>query len=75
MREMPYEEWCQRVCTCSPSALSVGIECAYCEQQDRDSDGTATAAANGDLPVPEDCQARAESIAHKPSPTEGFPHG
>jgi hypothetical protein len=29
----------------------------------RDSDGTATAAANGDLPVPQDCQARAESIA------------
>jgi hypothetical protein len=24
-----------------------------------DSDGTATAAANGDLPVPKDCQARA----------------
>jgi 5-methylcytosine-specific restriction endonuclease McrA len=29
----------------------------------RDSDGTATAAANGDLPVPQDCQARAEGIA------------
>lgn len=28
-----------------------------------DSDGTATAAANGDLPVPQDCQARAEGIA------------
>jgi hypothetical protein len=25
----------------------------------RDSDGTVTAAANGDLPVPKDCQARA----------------
>jgi hypothetical protein len=25
----------------------------------RDRDGTATAAANGDLPVPKDCQARA----------------
>lgn len=30
-----------------------------------DSDGTATAAANGDLPVPQDCQARAEGIAQK----------
>jgi hypothetical protein len=29
----------------------------------RDSDGTATAAANGDLPVPKDCQARPEGIA------------
>jgi hypothetical protein len=29
----------------------------------RDSDGTATAAANGDLPVPQDCQARPEGIA------------
>jgi hypothetical protein len=34
------------------------------ETVDRDSDGTATAAANGDLPVPQDCQARAEGIAH-----------
>src|SRR4051812_29043136 len=34
---------------------------------DCDSDGTATAAANGDLPVPKDCQARAESIAQNPS--------
>lgn len=31
----------------------------------RDSDGTAIAAANGDLPVPQDCQARAESIAQE----------
>jgi hypothetical protein len=30
---------------------------------DRDSDGTATAAANEDLPAPQDCQARAEGIA------------
>jgi hypothetical protein len=29
----------------------------------RDSDGTATAAACEDMPVPQDCQARAESIA------------
>jgi hypothetical protein len=29
----------------------------------RDSDCTATAAANGDLPVPQDCQARCEAIA------------
>jgi hypothetical protein len=35
-----------------------------------DSDGTATAAANGDLPVPQDCQARAESIA-QPHPKAG----
>jgi hypothetical protein len=28
-----------------------------------DRDGTAIAAANGDLPVPKDCQARAEGIA------------
>jgi hypothetical protein len=28
-----------------------------------DSDGTATAAANEDLPVPQDCQARAGGIA------------
>jgi hypothetical protein len=34
----------------------------------RDSDGTATAAANGDLPVHQDCQARAESIAQKDHP-------
>jgi hypothetical protein len=34
------------------------IEAAF-----RDSDGTATAAANEDLPVPQDCQARAEGIA------------
>jgi hypothetical protein len=35
----------------------------------RDSDGTATAAANGDLPVPQDCQARAEGIAPNPPET------
>lgn len=29
----------------------------------RDRDGTATAAANEDLPVPKDCQARPEGIA------------
>jgi hypothetical protein len=34
------------------------------EECSRDSDGTATAAANGDLPVPQDCQARAER--HRP---------
>jgi hypothetical protein len=33
----------------------------------RDSDGTATAAANGDLPVPKDCQAQAAGIAQPPS--------
>jgi hypothetical protein len=32
----------------------------------RDSDGTATAAINEDLSVPQDCQARAEGIAHNP---------
>ena len=37
----------------------------------RDSDGTATAAANGDLPVPQDCQARAQGIAQ---PTIGDNH-
>jgi hypothetical protein len=31
----------------------------------RDSDGTATAAACEDMPVPQDCPARAESIAQK----------
>jgi hypothetical protein len=36
----------------------------------RDSDGTATAAANGDLPVPKDCQARCEAIA-QPHPKAG----
>jgi hypothetical protein len=40
------------------------------EMDARDSDGTATAAANGDLPVPKDCQARAESIA-QPHPKAG----
>lgn len=38
----------------------------------RDSDGTAPAAACGDMPVPKDCQARAEGIAQdiarKPAP-------
>ena len=33
----------------------------------RDSDGTATAAACEDMPVPQDCQARAESIAQNKS--------
>jgi hypothetical protein len=31
----------------------------------RDSDGTATAAANGDLPVPQDCQARAGTASSR----------
>jgi hypothetical protein len=39
-------------------ATALPMESVY-----RDSDGTATAAANGDLPVPQDCQARAEGIA------------
>lgn len=39
----------------------------------RDSDGTATAAANGDLPVPKDCQARAAcGIARTMSGKEGI---
>lgn len=33
-----------------------------------DSDGAATAAANGDLPVPQDHQARREAIARKDHP-------
>lgn len=37
---------------------------------DCDSDGTATAAANGDLPVPQDCQARAEGIDQTPPPRD-----
>jgi hypothetical protein len=57
---------------CSQRCAEVGdipcwkvvADCAPCEEC-RDSDGTATAAANGDLPVPKDCQARAESIAQK----------
>jgi hypothetical protein len=44
-------------------------DCPECRHR-RDSDGTATAAANGDLPVPQDCQARAESIA-QPHPKAG----
>jgi hypothetical protein len=37
-------------------------------RKNRDSDGTATAAINEDLSVPQDCQARAESIAQKDAP-------
>ena len=36
----------------------------------RDSDGTATAAACKDMPVPQDCQARPVGIAPNPPPSQ-----
>lgn len=39
-----------------------------------DSDGTATAAANGDLPVPQDCQARPEGRRPKGAAMTGSIH-
>jgi hypothetical protein len=40
----------------------------------RDSDGTATAAANGDLPVPQDCQARVRRTSPNSPPTNTPTH-
>jgi len=53
------------------SPPSVWWECLRCFREFKDckcdSDGTATAADCEDNPVPQDCQARAESIAQSPS--------
>jgi hypothetical protein len=65
---MTHEQALDAVCRCAATVTVLScpeaIE-AYLELRGipRDSDGTATAAACEDMPVPQDCQARAEGIA------------